>query len=326
MKKRHDGTYIKNINPYQKLMPHLMPDRHDSMNSVMVDIRCVHAIRFAAWETIRCENMDRFIEEMGKKGEKLSYIDVMMAAFVRLFARRPALNRFVMNKKIYQHNDITVSFVIKKKMVDNSEDTTVKLHFSGEEDVFAVRDKIKEVIDKNRGDIVNSVDKTASVLTNAPHWLISLMVGLLRGLDRRNALPKKIVEVSPFHNSFFITFMKSIKGDAIFHHCYNFGTTGIFIALGKEKLAPVVEEGELRIGKVMQLGVVMDERFCDGLYFVNSFRLLKIILNNPRVLLNKYDLDSETHAEHGVRSEEDKKKFRRLAKERETAKRKLKKT
>lgn len=312
MKKRHDGTYIKNINPYQKLMPHIMPNRHDSMNSVMVDIRC--------------ENMDRFIEEMGKNGEKFSYIDVMMAAFVRLFARRPALNRFVMNRKIYQHNDITVSFVIKKKMVDNSEDTTVKLHFSGEENIFSVRDKIKEVVEKNRGDIVNSVDKTANILSSAPHWLIRMMVGILRGLDRRNALPKKIVEVSPFHNSFFITFMKSIKGDAIFHHCYDFGTTGIFIALGKEKLTPVVEEGELRIGKVMQLGVVMDERFCDGLYFVNSFRLLKIILNNPRVLLNKYELGSEKSAEHGVRSKEEKKKFRRLSKEREINKRKLKKS
>lgn len=311
MKKRHDGVYIKNINPYQKLMPHIMPNRHDAMNSATVDIEC--------------ESLDRFIEEMSGQGEKFSYIDVLLTAFVRLFARRPALNRFVMNKKIYQHNDITVSFVIKKKMVDNSEDTTVKLHFTGEEDIFEIRDKTKQIVDQNRGDVYNSVDKTAKVLTSAPHWLISAAVGLLRRLDRRNMMPKKIIEVSPFHNSFFITFMKSIKGEAILHHCYDFGTTGIFIAVGKEKLTPVAEEGQVRIGKVLQLGVVMDERFCDGLYFVNSFRLLKIILQNPRVLLNKYELGSEKSVEHGVRTEAEQKKYKMLAKEHEKQKKQLRK-
>ena len=306
---RPDGTYIKNINPYQKITPHIMPHRHDAMNSTIVDLRC--------------EPMDRFIEEMQKRGEKVTYIDIMMAAFVRLFAKRPALNRFVMNKKIYQHNDITVSFVIKKKMVDNSEDTTVKLHFTGEEDIFTIRDKIQQIVDENRGDIYNSVDKTAKVITSAPHWLISAIMGMLTWLDKRNILPKGIVEVSPFHNSFFITFMKSIKGDALLHHCYDFGTTGIFFAMGKEKLTPVVEQGEVRVGKVMQLGVVMDERFCDGLYFVNSFRLFKIILQNPRVLLEKYEIGSENQPEHGVRTEEEIKKYKLLAKEHELKKRRI---
>jgi hypothetical protein len=34
----------------------------------------------------------------------------------------------------------------------------------------------------------------------------------------------------------------------------------------------------------MTLGVVTDERFCDGLYFGNSLRLLKRIYENPNVL------------------------------------------
>jgi hypothetical protein len=302
MKKRHDGVYIKNINPYQKLMPHLMPHRHDSMNATMVDIRC--------------EPMDNFIRMMNEQGEKYSYIDIIVAALVRLFARRPALNRFVMNRRIYMHKDITISFVIKKKMVDDSEDTTVKLHFTGEEDIATVRDSIKKVIEENRGDSFNDVDKTAQILASAPHWMMKLGVGFLGWLDKHNMLPKSIIETSPFHNSMFITFMKSIKGDAILHHCYNFGTTGIFIAVGKEKQMPVVENGELAVGKVMQLGVVMDERFCDGLYFVNSFRLLTKILANPALLLKKYDLNSEVHAQHGVRSEEDIKKYKQLAKQR----------
>lgn len=296
---RPDGKYIKNINPYTKIMPHLMPNRDDSMNMSFVDVRC--------------EPLDAFIAEQAALGKDYSYIDIMMTALIRLFARRPALNRFVMNRKIYQHNDIAVSFVVKKKMVDNSEDTTVKLHFDGSENIDDMHEAILKIVSENRGSVYNSVDKTAEILTKIPHWVIKMAIGIIKFADKHNILPKKIVEISPFHNSFFITFMKSIKGDAIFHHCYNFGTTGLFFALGKEKLTPVVEGGEIKVGKVMQVGVVMDERFCDGLYFVNSCRLLKIMLHNPKSLMERYDLGSEQHAVASVRTEEDKAKYKELA-------------
>lgn len=309
MKKRADGYYIKNINPYQKLMPHIMPHRHDSMNMTFVDIEC--------------EPIDAFIRDMSEKGEKYSYNDVFMAALIRLFARRPALNRFVMNKKIYQHNDIALSFVVKKRMVDNSEDTTVKLHFDGSEDIKTIRDMAADIVKKNTGDIYNSVDKTAQILTDAPHWLISFMVGLMRFFDNLNILPKKIIEVSPFHNSLFITFMKSIKGDSLLHHCYDFGTTGIFIGVGKEKIVPVVKNDEIVKAKILELGVVMDERFCDGLYFVNSMRVLKKILSNPSLLLERYETKHDEQI--GVRDKETKAKYKQLRKQHEVEKKERKK-
>lgn len=288
-----------------------MPERHDAMNMTFVDIDCA--------------GIDSFIKEMAEMGEKYTYNDVFMAAMVRLFARRPGINRFVMNKKIYQHNDITVSFVVKKRMVDNSEDTTIKLHFDGSEDIKTVRDMTSKIVKENTGDIYNSVDKTAKILTTAPHWLISFMVGLIRFLDKRNILPKKIIEVSPFHNSLFITFMKSIKGDSLLHHCYNFGTTGIFMGVGKEKIEPIVKNGEITTAKILQVGVVMDERFCDGLYFVNSMRVLKKILDEPKLLLTKYEVKNDEEAGYGVRTEKDKAKYKELAKKHELEKKRAKK-
>ncbi|MBR2159959.1 MAG: 2-oxoglutarate dehydrogenase, partial [Clostridia bacterium] len=222
-RKRADGYYVKGINPYTKIMPHIMPERSDSMNMTFVEVEC--------------DGIDSFIREMGEKGIKYTYNDIMFAAMVRLYAMRPALNRFVMNRRIYQHNDITVSFAVKKRMLDNSEDTTVKLHFNGSESIDEVKEALAKVVKDNTGDkAYNSVDKTAKILTNAPHFMIKLVVGVLEWLDKHGWLPGAIIEISPFHNSFFITLMKSIKGDAILHHCYNFGTTGIFIAVGKEKM------------------------------------------------------------------------------------------
>ncbi len=311
-KKRPDGYYIKNINPYQKLVPHIMPKRYDAQNWCKVEVRC--------------ENIDKFIAEQAKLGKNYNYMDIMLTTIVRLLARRPCLNRFCKNKRIYQHNDITISFTVKKILKDDSEDTTVKLHFTGEESLDEVKAAVDKIIAENTGEkAYNSVDKTAKFLTSAPHWLISMFVGILNWLDNRNILPGSIIEVSPFHNSIFITFMKSIKGDYLYHHCYEFGTTSIFVGMGKEKVQPVVECGELKVGRVMTLGIVCDERFCDGLYYVNSMRIMKNMLLTPSQLLERYDLDSEVKAINGIRSAEDEERFRELAKERERKKKEAKK-
>lgn len=293
-KKRPDGVYIDNINPYTKLMPHIMPHRYDAMNWCKVEVSC--------------DGIDRFLAEQRAAGNRYTYYNVVMAALVRTFAMRPSLNRFVMNRKIYQHKDITASFAVKKILKDNSEDTTVKVHFKGDETIADVREQMEKVIAANTGtQAYNNVDDTAKILTNAPHFLIKFVVGLLNWLDHRNLLPASLIETSPFHNSFFITFMKSIHGDYLYHHCYDFGTTSMFIGMGREKETPVVENGEIKVGKVMTLGVVCDERFCDGLYYVNSMRLIKDLLSHPEKLLEPIDL-SKYSSVNGIAKEGDKKR------------------
>jgi hypothetical protein len=276
MAKRPDGFYVREINPYQKLVPHIMPKRYDAMNMTTVDV---------PWSPVL-----RFLEEQRNSGnDSYTYMDVLVASLVRLFAMRPSLNRFVMNKKIYQHHDIAVAFVVKKQLNDESEDTTVKIHFKGNETIGEVHTLLNQTISDNTGDdVYNDADKLANFLSSAPHWLIALAVKFLGFLDRHNWLPASIIETSPFHNSMFLTFLKSINGDALYHHCYEFGTTGIFLGFGKDRDEMVVVQEEPRVERMMKVGVVVDERFCDGLYFVNSMRLWKKILMNPSSLLEPY--------------------------------------
>ena len=79
----------------------------------------------------------------------------------------------------------------------------------------------------------------------------------------------------------------------VYHHLYNFGTTGLFVAIGKEKHVPVVDFEELKVGKVMNLGINMDERFCDGLYFALSLRLLRKFMKNPHLLEKPFEAKEE---------------------------------
>jgi hypothetical protein len=305
-KTRADGYYIKNIDPFQKLMPHIMPRRYDAMNYSRVQVFC--------------EPIDKFIKEQAELGNNFSYVDIIVASIVRLFARRPCLNRFVVNKRIYQHNDIVVNFTVKKELKDNGDETTVKMHFTGEENLMEVKAAIAKVLAESTGkDGYNDVDDFAAMLNKTPHWLISTLVGLLRWMDNRNIMPKSVVELSPFHNSVFMTFLKSIKGDFVLHHAYDFGTTSIFISVGKEKLTPVVELGEVKIRRAMLLGVTVDDRICDGLYLINSLRMWQNVLRDPKVLLENYDFNSETRLLQGVTDDTKAKRYRLIAKEQKKA-------
>ena len=100
---------------------------------------------------------------------------------------------------------------------------------------------------------------------------------------------KAIIDLSPMHTSFFVTNLKSLGINHIYHHTYNFGTTGLFFAMGKEKKIPVVKNGEIVQEKHMGFGLVSDERFCDGLYFANSLRMMRRIMKNPAVLEKPLD-------------------------------------
>jgi hypothetical protein len=109
-------------------------------------------------------------------------------------------------------------------------------------------------------------------------------MAILKGMDKYNLLPKAIVDLSPFHTSLFFTYLKSIKLDYIYHHLYDFGTTSIFVALGKTKRMPAVENDAVVIKTCCEIGYTLDERICDGLYFSNSMKLFEKYLDNPYLL------------------------------------------
>lgn len=265
---RPDGTKVKDIDPIQRIMPHIMKHRHDSQN--LSDYDCP------------CEPIDAFIRSEAGNGESYNYMHIVIASLVRIIALFPRLNRFIMNGRIYRKNSIQISFVVKKGLSSEAPDTTIKLDFTGKESLPEIRDKINEAIKQNNNmDANNGTDKLARIITYTPNIVIAMLVGLIKLLDKHGLLPGAIINLSPFHTSAFITNLKSIKGPSIYHHLYDFGTTGLFFAMGKESLVPVVEGGEIVVGKRLPLQIVTDERFCDGFYFVSALKTLRGILGDP---------------------------------------------
>jgi hypothetical protein len=270
--KRSDGRLVREIEPFQKIMPYIMKTRTDSMNMFE--------------ENITCESMDSYIDEKKEQGIELGYLHIMIAAVVRLIALRPQLNRFVMRGRIYTRPKIWVSFVVHQSLRGDGAGTTIKLAFEGTESILEIGEKINEAILKETSKKTeeNATDKVARLIMGIPGPMIRFVVNTLMFMDRHNALPKAVMEASPFHTSFFITNLKSLGINHIYHHVYEFGTTGLFLAIGKEKRMPVSQGSHITVRKCMGFGLVSDERFCDGLYFARSLKMLKKFLRNPALL------------------------------------------
>lgn len=269
---RVDGKQVRDIDPIQRIVPHIMRHRHDSMINLTVDLPC--------------EPFDEFIKkELAAGNGEYDYMHIIIAGLVRIIANYPRLNRFVMNGRIFKRNVINISFVVRKAMNIEAPDTTVKLEFTGRETLAEVRDKINAAIEANSDmDANNGTDQLARLITFTPNVVIAFLVGLIKFLDKHNMLPKAIIDVSPFHTSAFITNMKSIKGPSIYHHLYDFGNTGMFFSMGKETMVPVVSGTEIVPGKRMPFKIVSDERFCDGFYFSTALRVLRRYYAHPEVL------------------------------------------
>ena len=276
--KRPDGRAIKNLEPMQMIMPYIMKTRTDSMNMYE--------------DTFACEPMDAYIKEKAAEGINLSYMHIIIAAVVRLIAIRPQLNRFCMNGKIYARPKIWVSFVVHPTLRDESVETTIKLCFEGTETILEIAEKINEAIARetvNRKGENGTDQLLRTLMKKIPGPFIKLVINTLLWMDKHNILPKAIIELSPFHTSFFITNLKSLGINHIYHHTYEFGTTGLFFAMGKEKVVPVIKGNEVVAQKEMGFGLVSDERFCDGLYFALSLRKLRRFMQNPASLEKPLD-------------------------------------
>ena len=270
---RRDGKKAKDLQSFFYVIPHVMKTRSDSQVYFKTDIPL--------------EPLDAYISKKAEEGIKLSYMNVIYAALVKLLAERPYLNRFVMNGKIYDRNEIYMSLAIKKNLTDDGQETTIKLPFTGKENIFEIKEKLDKAIEKNKDNKeANDTDILATVLSHTPSILVGIFVSFMKFLDKYGLLPKWVLKASPFHTSMFLTNVGSLGIDYIYHHLYDFGTTSLFFAMGKKKKSYIYEDDEIKESKCITLGFVGDERICDGFYYASSMKLLNKYLRKPEILEN----------------------------------------
>ena len=270
--KRPDGSRVKGIDPIVQFTPYIMPHRYDAMVNTK--------------QELDFDQMTRYIRDKRREGYQVTHMGMIIAAYIRMLCDYPEMNRFVVNSKLYARNHFCVSFVTLRKTPDDSvEESLCKVYFNLDDTIFDVSARLAEAIEKARvPEAVNSTDALARTLMKVP-YLPNFIVFLARHLDNHGLMPRIIHEASPFHTGLFISNMASLGMNYIYHHIYDFGTTSLFITMGKtEQKIYLNNDGTGRSKRVMPVGVVIDERIASGGIFARMFSLVVKYLNNPELL------------------------------------------
>lgn len=266
---RADGKKVKNADPMYTVAAHIMDKRTDAMNMITINVPY--------------EPIQSYLNEKRKQGINLSHMSVLVAAYMHTVAEFPLLNRFIVNKRAYARNEYAVAMVVMKAG-SSSDGTISKMYFNREDTVFDVHKTIEDYVESNRNAPENNgTEKMIKILLSVP-GVLTVGVKFFKFLDKHGLLPKSIIDMSPFHNSLVISNLISIRTNHIYHHCYEFGTTGLIITMGNLREVPVRKGGEVVFERCMPLGVVMDERICSGEYFALAFRKMNKYLKNPVLL------------------------------------------
>ncbi|MDO4733062.1 MAG: 2-oxo acid dehydrogenase subunit E2 [Bacillota bacterium] len=267
---RKDGLKVKDAELMYLFVPHIMKERNDAMNMITLDIPV--------------EPMHKYINEKRRENFHVSHLSLFLAAYVQVIAEFPLLNRFVVNKTIYDRTETPIAMVTLRP--GDNDSTMSKIYFQPGEDIFSVCKKIDDFIAINTANsaVTNSMDKFMNLVVKIP-GLLRFGVPILMWMDKHGLMPKKIIDLSPFHASMTVTNLASIRTNHIYHHIYNFGTTSVICALGNLRYVPSVnKDGQIKLTRCMPIGVVMDERICSGHYFSRAFRSLQKYLLDPHLL------------------------------------------
>jgi hypothetical protein len=233
------------------------------------------------------EILSRYIRKQKlEKNEQISYMQILVAAYVRAISRNPEINRFIMNKQLFARNNCSVAFTILKDPADADQgESVVKIKFDLTDTLYDVRDRMVTGVAANRGDQpAGFVDKLLNFLFALP-GLATVIVALVRLLDRYGLAPKFLIRELPFYSGLFITNNASIGLNHVWHHIYNFGNVGMFIGMGNiMKEATVDGEGKARMRRWLPLGMTADERMCSGAHYSAFFASMVKYMDHPELL------------------------------------------
>ncbi|MFP4536286.1 MAG: hypothetical protein ACLFNP_11225 [Spirochaetaceae bacterium] len=283
-RQRYDGKLLKDLPAFRKINPFVMRGRNESAiyYTQIVDIQETH-------EFLKGYNRGR------ERDDRLSLFHIILCSAVRVLSERPQLNRFVSGQRIYQRNRIQLSFIVKKDLTDDGEETNAKITFSPYDTLETARKRINRQVEDARRKEGNASDQEIGFVTKLPRILINMIVEGWRFLDHYGIAPKKMIELDPLYTSVYFANLGSVGLDAPFHHLYEWGNASIFTVIGRPKrhLLPV-GNGHFEPRLAIEMKYTIDDRISEGVYAAKALALFRDYIQKPESLLEPPELPEET--------------------------------
>ena len=209
---------------------------------------------------------------------------VMLWASRQGLVEYPALNRFVAGGRLYQRKDFWISYSAKQRMKRGAPLMVLKRKFEPDESYLRMVTEMRSQLHsaKFSGE-KSSVDSELGLVLMLPGLLRRVVFAAYRGLEAFGMFPAAFIDNDPLYASVFLTDLGSLGLDPAYHHLYEYGTIGIFGAIGRARTELVGDPntGRMERHRIATVRWSFDERVEDGLYAGYALKFVKRLIEDP---------------------------------------------
>jgi len=283
---RFDGQYLKNIDSMHFIMPFMYPNRCDNeaFFSFKIDLTAVN-------EYINKRNAEN-------PEYKYNLFQCIIAAALKTITLRSKLSIFIHDRKMYKRNEISAAFTVKQEFSDNGGEVLAFIHSKPDWTIDDLHNEIHRQLLKLKNK--SYVDESTGIMdkfNQLPKFISRPIVSAICHLEKKGMILPALVETDPYHSTVNFANLGSIGLPSGYHHLTNWGTTSMFIVIGKADRMPFYENDQIVFKDAVELNITMDERIADGFYFSKSMKMMQYFLQHPELLEHPFNekMDDEVY-------------------------------
>ena len=265
---RRDAVRIKNLDGFHSIVPYVMPKRTEAEVSIT--------------EHFDVTDLNGFMKAHNEaNGTGFKLFHAICTAIAKTIYQRPKMNTFIAGRAFWQRKDITLSFVVKRKFEDNSEESLMFMKVLPEMNLELVSRMILGDVQKVRTENNNDLGKTMEFVGKLPRFILEILFFFIKRMEYHGIVPEAITKGDPNYSTALLANLGSIGAGAPYHHLSDYGTCSIMITIGtmhKENDRDIVD-----------CTFTLDERIADGFYYAKSLKLTKFLLEHPDSLMQRMD-------------------------------------
>ena len=276
------GHKVKDVTGMQNIMFDLIPNRCDSEVYMNSDIDVTEFVKY--------------IKKLKEKNKDITLFHGMVQIMGKVIYQYPKLNRFVQNRTLYEHDEISIAFVAKAEFNDKAEEFMTCLPIGENDTIIEVSENLKKRIDRIRDKkSTANTDGANNIVDKLGHlWrpLRSAIVGILKWVDCKFGLPGSIADENIYYSSLILSNIGTFGTPGIHHHLANLGTSSGLVTFGEIR---EVEKGKF----MMNFGATLDERIADGFYLCRALKAIEYLFAHPELLMEpaskRFEIPNSIH-------------------------------
>lgn len=266
-RRRSDGELVTGVHPYRRMLGFMMPRRNEAV--VYYD------------EYVSAEAMLEYLERV-RPHMNIDIIHLLVGACMVGLRDNPKMNQFVTGKRLYQRNQVAITFSMKRKKLDKEAKlAAVKLAIPDGQTFEELCARINTQIEVERSGSETYSDKELGFMTRLPRPILSFCIKFVQWADYHNLVPASFIKNDGFYTSMFVANLGSLGMTPAYHHLYEYGNCPLFLMVGKIEDRAVVVDGNVVPQATLHLRYSYDERIDDGLTAKHGMASVKRALENP---------------------------------------------